>query len=218
MVGPNAEEISDKDDVGTTEDVLENIVKTARMSVPDFDMKQAITSFAGNRPISSKKDWIIEESRVAGFINLIGIDSPGLTASPAIALKVAGLLKQAGLELRNKKDFMAYRKPIIQVKDKNFKGDINSTNPDEHIICRCEQVTETEIIDALHRNIAIKSIDAIKRRTRAGMGKCQSGFCRSRVKEIIARELHIPVEEVTQRGKDSPGLPERAKRGKYIKL
>ncbi len=218
MVGPNAEEISDKDDVGTTQDVLENIVKTARMSVPDFDMKQAITSFAGNRPISSKKDWIIEESRVAGFINLIGIDSPGLTASPAIALKVAQLLKRAGLELKNKKDFMAYRKPIIQVKDKNFKGDINSTNPDEHIICRCEQVTETEIIDALHRNIAIKSIDAIKRRTRAGMGKCQSGFCRSRVKEIIARELHIPVEEVTQRGKDSPGLPERAKRGKYIKL
>jgi len=218
MVGPNAEEINDKDDVGTTEDVLENIVKTARMSVPDFDMKQAITSFAGNRPISSKKDWIIEESRVAGFINLIGIDSPGLTASPAIALKVVGLLKLAGLELKNKKDFMAYRKPIIQVKDENFKGEINSTNPDEHIICRCEQVTETEIIDALHRNIAIKSIDAIKRRTRAGMGKCQSGFCRSRVKEIIARELHIPVEEVTQRGKDSPGLPERAKRGKYIKL
>ena len=218
MVGPNAEEINDKDDVGTTEDVLENIVKTARMSVPDFDMKQAITSFAGNRPISSKKDWIIEESRVAGFINLIGIDSPGLTASPAIALKVVGLLKLAGLELKNKKDFMAYRKPIIQVKDENFKGDINSTNPDEHIICRCEQVTETEIIDALHRNIAIKSIDAVKRRTRAGMGKCQSGFCRSRVKEIIARELHIPVEEVTQRGKDSPGLPERAKRGKYIKL
>ncbi|AJQ28282.1 NAD(P)/FAD-dependent oxidoreductase [Pelosinus fermentans] len=218
MVGPNAEEINDKDDVGTTEDVLENIVKTARMSVPDFDMKQAITSFAGNRPNSSKKDWIIEESRVAGFINLIGIDSPGLTASPAIALKVVGLLKLAGLELKNKKDFMAYRKPIIQVKDENFKGDINSTNPDEHIICRCEQVTETEIIDALHRNIAIKSIDAIKRRTRAGMGKCQSGFCLSRVKEIIARELHIPVEEVTQRGKDSPGLPERAKRGKYIKL
>lgn len=218
MVGPNAEEINDKDDVGTTEDVLENIVKTARMSVPDFDMKQAITSFAGNRPISSKKDWIIEESRVAGFINLIGIDSPGLTASPAIALKVVGLLKLAGLELKNKKDFTAYRKPIIQVKDENFKGEINSTNPDEHIICRCEQVTETEIIDALHRNIAIKSIDAIKRRTRAGMGKCQSGFCRSRVKEIIARELHIPVEEVTQRGKDSPGLPERAKRGKYIKL
>ncbi len=218
MVGPNAEEISDKDDVGTTEDVLENIVKTARLSVPDFDMKQAITSFAGNRPISSKKDWVIEESSVAGFINLIGIDSPGLTASPAIALKVAQLLKRAGLELNDKKDFMAYRKPIIQVKDKDFKGDINSANPDEHIICRCEQVTETEIIDALHRNIAIKSIDAIKRRTRAGMGKCQSGFCRSRVKEIIARELHIPVEEITQRGKDSPGLPERAKRGKYMKL
>jgi glycerol-3-phosphate dehydrogenase len=218
MIGPNAEDISDKDDVGTTEEVLEQIVKTARMSVPDFDMKQAITSFAGNRPISSKKDWIIEESRISGFINLIGIDSPGLTASPAIALKVIQLLKQAGLELNAKTNFTAYRQPIIKVKDENFKGDINSKNPDEHIICRCEQVTESEIIDALHRGIPIKSIDGIKRRTRAGMGKCQSGFCRSRVKEIIAQELHIPKEEVTQRGKDSPGLPERVKRGKYVKF
>jgi glycerol-3-phosphate dehydrogenase len=218
MIGPNAEDISDKDDVGTTEEVLEQIVKTARMSVPDFDMKQAITSFAGNRPISSKKDWIIEESRISGFINLIGIDSPGLTASPAIALKVIQLLKQAGLELNAKTNFTAYRQPIIKVKDENFKGDINSKNPDEHIICRCEQVTESEIIDALNRGIPIKSIDGIKRRTRAGMGKCQSGFCRSRVKEIIAQELNIPKEEVTQRGKDSPGLPERVKRGKYVKF
>lgn len=218
MIGPNAEEISDKDDVSTTEEVLEKIVETARMSVPDFDMKQAITSFAGNRPISSKKDWIIEESRISRFINLIGIDSPGLTASPAIALEVIEILKQAGLELNAKANFIPYRQPIIKVKDENFKGDINSKNPDDHIICRCEQVTESEIIDALHRGIAIKSIDAIKRRTRAGMGKCQSGFCRSRVKEIIARELDIPVEEVTQRGKDSPGLPERVKRGKYVKF
>lgn len=218
MIGPNAEEISDKDDVSTTEEVLEKIVETARMSVPDFDMKQAITSFAGNRPISSKKDWIIEESRISRFINLIGIDSPGLTASPAIALEVIEILKQAGLELNAKADFIPYRQPIIKVKDENFKGDINSKNPDDHIICRCEQVTESEIIDALHRGIAIKSIDAIKRRTRAGMGKCQSGFCRSRVKEVIARELDIPVEEVTQRGKDSPGLPERVKRGKYVKF
>ncbi|MDF2633553.1 MAG: dependent oxidoreductase [Pelosinus sp.] len=218
MIGPNAEEIKDKDDVGTTEEVLEKIVTTARMSVPDFDMKQAITSFAGNRPISGKKDWIIEESRIKRFINLIGIDSPGLTASPAIALKVIQILKQAGLELNAKTDFIAHRQPIIKAKNEDFKGDINSKNPEEHIICRCEQVTESEIIDALHRGITIKSIDGIKRRTRAGMGKCQSGFCRSRVKEIIARELNIPIEEVTQRGKDSPGLPERAKRKDYVKF
>lgn len=218
MVGPNAEEIDDKDDVGTTEEVLEKIVETARMSVPGFDMKKAITSFAGNRPVSGKKDWIIEESRIKGFINLIGIDSPGLTSSPAIALKVVDILKEAGLELIRKENFVADRQPIIKVKDKNFKGNVDSTDPDEHIICRCEQVTESEIIDALHRNIAIKSIDAIKRRTRAGMGKCQGGFCRPRVKALIARELNIPVEEVTQRGKDSQGLPKRAKRGQYINL
>ena len=218
MVGPNAEEISDKEDVSTTEEVLEYIVKTARISVPEFDMKKAITSFAGNRPVSNKKDWVIEESSVRGFVNLVGIDSPGLTASPAIALKVIDILKKAGLELSLKSDFKSCRQPIIKVKDSKFKGDINAANPGEHIICRCEQVTEAEIVDALHRNITIKSVDAIKRRTRAGMGTCQSGFCRSRVKEIIARELNIPLEEVTQRGKDSPGLPQRAKRGQYIKL
>lgn len=219
MVGPNAEEISDKDDVSTTEEVLEYIVKTARISVPGFDMKKAITSFAGNRPVSNKKDWVIEESSaVQGFVNLVGIDSPGLTSSPAIALKVIEILKKAGLELTPKSNFQPSRQPIIKVKDKNFNGDINASNPEEHIICRCEQVTEAEIVDALHRNIAIKSVDAIKRRTRAGMGTCQSGFCRSRVKAIIARELHIPIEEVTQRGKDSPGLQQRANRGQYMKL
>lgn len=218
MVGPNAEEIDDKEDVSTTEEALEYIVKTARLSVPTFNMKKAITSFAGNRPVSNKKDWVIEESRVGRFINLVGIDSPGLTASPAIALKVIEILKSAGLNFITKPDFEPNRKPIIKVKEEAFKGDINAVNPDEHIICRCEQVTEAEIVDALHRELPIKSIDAIKRRTRAGMGRCQGAFCRSRVKEIIARELMIPIEEVTQRGKDSPGLPQRVKRGDYTKF
>lgn len=218
MIGPNAEEIGDKEDVGTNEQALEYIVSTARMSVPDFNMKKAITSFAGNRPISNKKDWVIEESRIQGFINLVGIDSPGLTASPAIALKVVEILQQAGLTLEQKLDFIASRQPIIKVKDKKFKGDINEAAPEEHIICRCEQVTESEIIDALHRGIPIQSIDAIKRRTRAGMGTCQGGFCRQRVQKVIAKELNLPIEEVTQRGKDSRGLSERTARTKYIQL
>lgn len=219
MIGPNAEEIDDKEDVGTNAEALEHIVDAARISVPDFNMKKAITSFAGNRPVSNKKDWVIEESRVPGFINLVGIDSPGLTASPAIALKVVEIIKQAGLNLERKLDFISSRQPILKIKDKkSFAGNINGTTPEEHIICRCEQVTEAEIIDALHRGIPIQSIDAIKRRTRAGMGTCQGGFCRQRVSGVIAKELNIPIEEVTQRGKDSPGLSERTKRIKYIKF
>ena len=218
MIGPNAEDIMDKEDVGTTEEALEKIVNEARKSVPDFNMKKAITSFSGNRPFANQKDWLIEESRVPGFINLVGIDSPGLTSSPAIALQVLQILQGAGLILTANPDFKPYRPSIIKRKDENFKGDINGTTPEEKMVCRCEKVTEAEIIDALHRQIPIQSIDAIKRRTRAGMGRCQGGFCRTRVQEVIARELNISMEEVTLRGKDSPGLPQRAERKDYVKL
>lgn len=218
LVGPNAEEIDDKEDVGTDAKTLEHIVQTARLSVPDFDMKKAITSFAGNRPISNCKDWVIEESRVAGFINLIGIDSPGLTSSPAIALKVTGILRQAGLALQEKADFQPQRRPIIRKKDESFQGDINATDPETHIICRCEQVTEAEIVDALQRGITVRSLDAVKRRTRAGQGKCQGAFCGPRVRKLIAETLNIAEEEVTQRGPGSSILPERAKRGEFTKL
>jgi len=218
MIGPNAEDIGNKDDVSTTEEVLEQIVLAARKSVPDFNMKKAITSFSGNRPFANQKDWVIEESRVPGFINLVGIDSPGLTSSPAIALRVLEILRQCGAALSPKPDFKPYRPPIIRVKDRTFKGDINGTIAEEKIICRCEQVTEAEIIDALQRCIPVQSIDGIKRRTRAGMGYCQGGFCRKRVQEVIARQLNIPLEEVSLRGKDSPGLPKRAERKEYKKL
>lgn len=218
LVGPNAEEIDDKDDVGTDAATLENIVNTARLSVPDFDMKKAITSFAGNRPISNCKDWVIEESRIKGFINLIGIDSPGLTSSPAIALKVKDILQLSGLEFAAKDDFNPLRKPIIIKKDAAFKGDLAGGLPEQHIICRCEQVTKAEIVDSLRRGIPVRSLDGVKRRTRAGQGKCQGAFCGPRVRQVIAEELEISLEEVTQRGPGSSILPERAKRAEFIKL
>lgn len=217
MIGPNAEDIDDKADVSTNEEALHKIVEIARLSVPDLNMKTAITSFAGNRPVANQKDWIIEESACKGFINLVGIDSPGLTASPAIGLKVVGILEKIGLVLAEK-PYFKNRNPIYIKKDSTFKGDINAEDPAKHIICRCEQITEAEVIDALHRGIPIQSIDGIKRRTRAGMGKCQGGFCRKRVQEVIAKELNIPMEEVTLRGKDSPGLSPRANRAEYTKM
>ena len=212
MIGPNAEEIDDKTDVGTDAETLANIVKLARRSVPGFDMRKALTSFAGNRPIANHKDWIIEASPINGFINLIGIDSPGLTASPAIARRVCNLLKQAGLTLEAKTDFQPQRPPIIRKKTADFAGDVNATDPSLHIICRCEQVTEAEIIDCLNRGIPIRSLDAVKFRTRAGMGRCQGAFCGPRVRELLSRALLVPAEEICGKGECSSTLAERARR------
>jgi len=212
MIGPNAEEIDDKDDVGTDEETLRYITETARKSVPDINMKRALKSFAGNRPVSNQKDWVIEESRVKGLINLVGIDSPGLTSSPAIALKVVSILEQAGLTLVANPDFKAERRPIIRLKGPDFAGVVDSPDPQLNLICRCERVTEAEIIDSLHRGIRVDSIDAVGRRTRAGYGSCQNTFCGPRLRRLIARELNIPETEVAEKGKGSSTMIERAKR------
>ncbi|MCB2291113.1 FAD-dependent oxidoreductase [Clostridium sp. CS001] len=200
MIGPNAEEVSHKDDVATTTDSLKYVVKTARRSIPAFDIKKALTTFSGIRPTTISGDFIIEESVVKGFINVAGIDSPGLTASPAIATMVIDILNKSGLKLVEKENFNPCRKAIMVRKDNNFHGKVNDENPAKNIICRCEQVTESEIVDAIHRNIPINSTDAIKRRTRAGMGVCQGNFCEARVKHIISRELNIMEDKVTVRG------------------
>ena len=218
MIGPNAEEIDDKTDVGTDTETLANIVRLARRSVPGFDMRKSLTSFAGNRPVANQKDWIIDASRIKGFINLIGIDSPGLTASPAIARKVCGLLQQAGLILEHKTDFQPLRSAIIRKKTVDFAGDVNATDPSLHLICRCEQVTEAEIIDCMNRGIPVRSLDAVKFRTRAGMGRCQGAFCGPRVRELLSRELAIPADAVCGKGECSSTLAERARRSDLQKL
>jgi len=210
MIGPNSEEISDRDDVATTADALKYVINTAKKSIPDFDVRKTLTTFSGIRASSNTGDFIIEESRVKRFINVAGIDSPGLTSSPAIAELVADILVNSGIDLVEKVDFNPHRKGIIVPKDKNFHGKIDDEDPAKNIICRCEQVTEAEIVDAIHRNIGINSTDAIKRRTRAGMGLCQGSFCKSRVVAIIARELNIKEDKVTIRGNNSNKAPIRA--------
>lgn len=218
MIGPNAEEIDDKTDVGTDAETLANMVTQARRSVPGFDMRKALTSFAGNRPVSNQKDWVIDSSRIPSFINLIGIDSPGLTAAPAIARKVCDLLLQAGLMLEPKPDFQPQRLPIIRKKAADFAGDLNATDPSLHIICRCEQVTEAEILDCLSRGIPVRSLDAVKFRTRAGMGRCQGAFCGPRVRELLSRKLAVPSTEICGKGECSSTLVKRARRSDLQKL
>lgn len=217
LIGPDAEQVAHKDDVSTDEKSLREIVDSARKSVSGFDMKKALTSFAGVRPTSSTKDFIVEETDVKGFLNVTG-DSPGLTSSPAIAKKVIGILRDSGLKLEENNDFIAYRKPIFIKKDRDFKGDINAIDPKKHIICRCETVTEAEIVDALNRDIKICSIDAIKRRTRAGMGTCQGAFCRPRVRKLIAETLNIKEEDVGGLAPRSSDLHNRVKRMDIMKL
>ncbi|KAJ50527.1 glycerol-3-phosphate dehydrogenase [Clostridium tetanomorphum] len=218
MIGPDAQQVADREDVSTNEENLKYIMKTAKKSISGFDMKKAITSFAGIRPTSSKKDFIIEETEVKGFINVAGIDSPGLTSSPAIAKIVISILRTSGLELKKKENFISYRKPIIVKKDENFKGDINSEDSNKHIICRCEMITEVEIVDALRREIKIKSIDGIKRRTRAGQGMCQGNFCGKRIKKLIAEVLDIEEDEVVEKGLGSSDIHKRMKRMDIMKL
>lgn len=212
MLGPNAQEIEDRIDTSTNSKILKNIVENARRSVPDFNIAMTITSFSGIRATSDRKDFIIEESPIKGFINVAGIDSPGLTSSPAIGKYVINIIKNMGVPFVLKKSFNPYRKPVI-TKRKNIHIDDNK----ENIICRCEGVTESQIIDAINRGIPINSTDGIKRRTRAGMGPCQGSYCESRVIKIIARERNIPESEVTRRGIGSSILPKREGKNFYKK-
>lgn len=218
MLGPNSQSVLDLSSIGTEQDILAYIVETARHSVPNFDIRMTLTSFAGLRATSSKKDFIIEESSIPGFINVAGIESPGLTSSPAIAVYVSELISKCGYDLKAKNDFNPYRTPVIQKKNPTFKGTIDDSDPSKNIICRCEQVTEAEIVDALHRGIPIDHIDGIKRRTRCTMGPCQGHFCTPRVRKIIAREMKLPEEKVVSRGVGSLPLPKREDRTFWKRL
>lgn len=221
MIGPNAQEVERKDDVDTTKDALFAIIKTARKSLSDFDTNKIIRSFAGIRATSSTGDFIVGKTTVNNFINCAGIDSPGLTSSPAIAIHVVELLKEEGLELIVDKNFNPFREGVaIKLKDENTLS-MRELLPltelplgdGERVVCRCEQVREKTIRKALDRGITVDSTDGVKRRTRAGMGVCQGAFCTSRVREIIADHYNISPEEVSERGKISSDLLQRVKRG-----
>ena len=176
------------------------------MSVKNIPVRQVITSFAGLRAHEDGDRFIIEEVRGAkGFIDCAGIESPGLTSCPAIGARIAGMLKER-MGLEEKKDFVAVRKGILKPETlgKEERVALIRENPAYgNIICRCEMITEGEIIDAIHRPLGAKSLDGVKRRTRAGMGRCQSGFCSPRTMEILARERHMDIREVTKSGGNS---------------
>ncbi len=185
---------------------LDQVIAGANLNVKNIPMRQVITSFAGLRAHEDGHEFIIEEVADAkGFIDCAGIESPGLTSSPAIGEMVANLLKEK-MHLEEKKDFIATRKGVLNPNtlSKEERAALIKEKPEYgNIICRCEMITEGEIIDAIRRPLGAKSLDGVKRRTRAGMGRCQAGFCSPRTMEILARERGVSQSEITKSGGNS---------------
>lgn len=206
MVAPTALDVADKEDISTTRDGLAEVIKKARVSVSDIPTGQIITSFSGLRAHEAGGDFVIGEAEdCPGFFNAAGIESPGLTAAPAIGEEVAHLVaEKLGASL--KEDFIAARKDIRSAAHatKDELAEMIAENPAyANVICRCETVTEGEILDAIHRPLGARSLDGVKRRTRAGMGRCQSGFCSPKTLEILAREWKVSPLMITKAGKSS---------------
>ncbi len=214
IVGPTAIDIDDKESTATTREGLDDLISKAGATVKALPIRQVITSFAGLRAHEAGHEFIIEEVEDAKqFIDCAGIESPGLSSSPAIGEMVADILKGL-MNLEKKENWISKRKGILNPADLSIeeRNKLIKENPAYgNIICRCESVTEGEIIDALHRIIPARSLDGVKRRTRAGMGRCQAGFCSPRTMEIIERELGIPQEEITKSGGESKIVVGRTK-------
>lgn len=205
LLGPTAEEQSG--DTETSANGLAFVIEKAGKMCKNSPLFNTITSFAGIRAYSDRHDFIIEESQNSkGFIHCAGIESPGLTASPAIAKYVVETLVGGMLTLEKNESFNGTRKPDYFFKHLSMeeKNEIIKKDPSYgKIVCRCEQVTEGEILRAIRENPPAKDIDGVKRRTRSGMGRCQGGFCQPFVAELIAKEQGIALEEVTKKGKGS---------------
>ena len=216
ICGPNAEAVEDRLDLGNTAAGMAEVRAKASRSVPGIQWRQNIRNFAGLRANTTRSDFIIEESGAhPGFIDLAGIKSPGLSSAPAIAKMAAEMLAADGLVLEPDPDFVDKREHIVF---KNLsaeeKNELIRKDPRYgRVVCRCETITEGEIVAALHSPIPPRSINGVKRRCNAGMGRCQGGFCGPRVQEIIARELGLDQAEVLLEQAGSTILTGRTKTG-----
>lgn len=206
IVGPTSTDIDDKEGVNTTREGLDTVIGKSSMNVKNIPMRQVITSFSGLRAHEDNHEFIIKELEDAkGFIDCAGIESPGLTSSPAIGKMVADILKEK-LNLEENPNFIGTRKGILDPNTLSLeeRNQLIKEQPAYgNIICRCEMITEGEIIDAIRRPLGAKSLDGVKRRTRAGMGRCQAGFCSPKTMEILERELSLSMFDITKAGGES---------------
>jgi glycerol-3-phosphate dehydrogenase len=225
IIGPNAQNIQDKEDRSVTRDGLEEVWREARKLVPRLDLRHVIAVFAGLRAggnascqapgVDYGHDYVIEiPESIRGFVNLGGIESPGLTSAPAIAQRVVEMLKDAGEKLEEKRDWDPIRPARPRFRDLSpaeQKFLIRNASRYGRIVCRCETVTEGEIVAEIHAPIPARTYDAIKRRTWLGTGRCQGSFDTPRMVEILAHELGISPLEVTKKGPGSEFLIRLAK-------
>ena len=213
LLGPTAVDVDSKISLSTKRNELDSIYESAQNTVPSISKRMIITAFSGIRAHSIGDDFVVGESKVKAFYNLAGIESPGLTSAPALAVHIANEISTK-YELNKNEKFVATRDaiPHFAVMDNAKRLECIAKNPlYGNIVCRCEMITEGEIVDSIKRPLGAKDLDGIKRRTRAGMGRCQAGFCTSRVMEILSRELEISMLEVTKSGVNSEMLLGRTK-------
>lgn len=204
MVGPTAEDTPDRGDLTTSADGARAVFDAVRQLAPAIDERDVIAQFAGLRSPAAGEDFIIGPTSQRGFINAAGIQSPGLTAAPAIARLVVDILGDEGLQLVPNDSFIAkLPRPVhFASLSPDEQVDFAHNNPRyRRIVCRCEYVTEGEVLDAIDRGA--RTLDGIKFRTRAGMGRCQGGFCTLRCMDLLARERGFPMTSVTKRGPGS---------------
>lgn len=216
IVGPNAEPAG-RHDLATTAAGLEFVRDTARKSVPSIDFSQSIRNFAGIRAHARDREDFILELAAPGFVDLAGICSPGLSAAPAIGAYAAKLLAEGGLELNPKDHFVCARhRTRFKALTPEQRQALVAQNPAfGRVICRCETVTEGEILEAIHASpIPPRSVDGVKRRVGAGLGRCQGGFCAPRVVDILARALNISPKDVMQEGSGTWLLDRETKGGR----
>ena len=200
LIGPTSDFVDSKEDLATSRDGLDRVFNGAKKMFPDLTLHDTIRVFAGLRAADKTEDFVIEAAEnVDGFVNVAGIQSPGLSSAPAIADLAAEILEDLGLTLEEKKDVIETREEPVRFYEmtNQERAEYVEQNKDYgKIICRCETVSYKEILDAIHGPVGARTVNAVKRRTRAGAGRCQGGFCGPRVTQILADELGIDTTEV----------------------
>lgn len=203
IIGPTAEDIDDKEGVDTTSEGFDDLMEKAGLAFDDLPLRDVITSFAGLRAHEARHDFILGEvSDAPNFFNCAGIESPGLTAAPALGKEIAKEVAEK-LGLSENPDFVGTRKGFLDPKSLSIQEltELIREKPEYgRIVCRCEQISEGAILDAIRRPLGAKSLDGVKRRVRAGMGRCQAGFCSPRIMDILAEEWGVDVADITKSG------------------
>lgn len=218
IVGPNANVVDSKMDTSVTDEGIEEISEGAKIIVPSINLDSTITTFAGVRATPTSGDFYIRESlKFKKFIHVAGIESPGLASAPALGEYVLNILKGCGLKLEERQGYVPTRTKEGNCKlfyDMNAEERAEAISKDPRyakVLCRCEMVTEGDVVNAIHRPIPAHTMDMVKRRTRAGMGRCQGNYCRSKVAELIANEYNIQLTEVRKFNSDSKLLLKKTK-------